>query len=70
MNLHSLYKSPRTTLVLPNHIPIELAYGGSSPLGVVGNVYAHATTGDFTGRPSGEEFRQRAEALAVAHGIE
>ena len=30
----------------------------------------HAATGDFAGRPNAEEFRQRAEALAVAHGIE
>ena len=52
------------------HVPIELAYGASGPLGVVGDVYVHAATGDFAGRPTTEEFRQRAEALAVAHGIE
>jgi hypothetical protein len=52
------------------HVLIELAYGTSGPLGVVGDVYIHAATGDFAGRPNAEEFRQRAEALAGAHGIE
>ncbi|MCG3162650.1 MAG: hypothetical protein JMDDDDMK_03944 [Acidobacteria bacterium] len=52
------------------HVAIELAYGATGPLGVVGDVYLHATTGDFAGSPSAEEFRQRAEALAAAHGIE
>jgi hypothetical protein len=52
------------------HVPIELAYGATGPLGVVGDVYIHAATGDFAGRPNTEEFRQRAEALAIAHGIE
>jgi hypothetical protein len=52
------------------HVPIELAYGATGPLSVVGDVYVHAATGDFAGRPITEEFRQRAEALAIAHGIE
>lgn len=52
------------------HVRIELAYGASGPLGVVGDVYVHAATGDFAGRPNAEEFRQRVEDLAVAHGIE
>jgi len=52
------------------HVPIELAYGATGPLGVVGDVYIHAATGDFAGRPQAEAFRQRAEALAIAHGIE
>lgn|SRR5574341_2028193 len=52
------------------HVPIELAYGATGPLGVVGDVYLHAATGDFAGHPNAEEFRQRAEALAAAHGIE
>lgn len=52
------------------HVPIELAYGATGPLGMVGDVYVHATTGDFAGRPNTEEFRQRAETLAIARGIE
>ena len=52
------------------HVPIELAYGATGPLGVVGDVYIHAATGAFAGRPKVEAFRQRAEALAMAHGIE
>lgn len=52
------------------HVPIELAYGATGPLGAGGDVYVRAATGDFAGRPAAEEFRQRAEALASARGIE
>lgn len=52
------------------HLPLELAYGATGPLGVVGDVYLHAATGDFAGRPDAGELRRRAEALAAAHGIE
>ena len=52
------------------HVPIELAYGATGPLGIVGDVYIHAATGDFAGRPNTEDLRQRAEGIAVAHGIE
>lgn len=51
------------------HVPIELAYGSTGPLGEVGDVYIHAATGDFAGRPNAEAFRHRAEVLATAHGI-
>jgi len=39
------------------HVPIELAYGASGPLGVVGAVYVYAATGDFAGRHDAEELR-------------
>jgi len=52
------------------HVSIELAYGATGPLGQVGDVYLHAATGAFAGAPQAEDFRQRAEALAAAHGIE
>ena len=52
------------------HVPIELAYGATSPLGQVGDVYLHAATGEFAGHPQAELLQQRAEALAAAHGIE
>lgn len=52
------------------HVPVELAYGATGPLGQVGDVYLHAATGQFAGHPQAELFRQRAEALAAAHGIE
>ena len=51
-------------------MPIELAYGITGPLGVVGDVYLQAASGAFAGHPNAEEFRQRAEALAIAHEIE
>ena len=52
------------------HVPIELAYGATGPLGKVGDVYLYAATGDFAGHPQAEEFQQRAEALAAGYGIE
>jgi hypothetical protein len=51
------------------HLPIHLAYGATGSLGIVGDVYLHAATGAFIGAPSVAELRQRAEALAAAHGI-
>lgn len=51
------------------HVPVELAYGATGPLGQVGDVYLHAATGQFAGHPSVELFQQRAEAMAAAHGI-
>ncbi|MGH9845428.1 MAG: hypothetical protein ACREEM_42490 [Blastocatellia bacterium] len=52
------------------HLPIELAYGMTGPLGFVGDVYLHAATGDFAGSPNPGEIRERAEALAASRGIE
>lgn len=51
------------------HLQLELAYGATGPLGAVGDVYLHAATGDFAGRPDPQIFRQRAEALAAVNGI-
>ncbi|MBO0798724.1 MAG: hypothetical protein J2P31_07855 [Blastocatellia bacterium] len=51
------------------HVSIELAYGATGPVRTVGDVYLHAASGDFAGRPSVEDFRQRAEAIAAAQGI-
>ncbi|MGH9935014.1 MAG: hypothetical protein ACREAM_02140 [Blastocatellia bacterium] len=51
------------------HLPVHLAYGSTGPLGVIGDVFLHAATGDFVGRPNAEALRQRAEALAKAHGF-
>ena len=52
------------------HLPIELAYATHGTLGVVGDVYLHAATGSFMGRPSAEELIRRAEVLAAACGID
>ena len=38
------------------HVPIELAYGASGPLGMVGDVYVHAATGDFADGPMPRNF--------------
>jgi len=52
------------------HLPIQLAYGSTGPLGVIGDVYRHAATGAFIGAPDAPELQGRAENLAAAHGIE
>src|SRR5881296_1746351 len=52
------------------HLPIQLAYGSTGPLGVIGDVYLHAATGAFIGAPDAAELQRRAENLAAAHGIE
>ncbi len=52
------------------HVPLELAYGTHGTLGVVGDVYVQAATGEFLGRPKPQELVRRAEALAIACGIE
>jgi len=51
------------------HLPVELAYPTTGPLGVIGDVFLHAATGQFIGRPGAEELQQRAIALAEAHGF-
>jgi len=40
-----------------NATEIELAYGSTGPLGMVGGVYLHAASGDFARRPNAEESR-------------
>ena len=52
------------------HLPIELAYPSRGTLGVVGDVYINAATGNFAGRPEVEELVRRAEALAAYSGID
>ena len=52
------------------HLPIELAYATHGTLGVVGDVYLHAATGAFVGRPSAADLIRRAERLAAACGID
>jgi hypothetical protein len=52
------------------HLPLELAYAMRGTLGVVGDVYLHAATGTFVGRPPAEELIRRAEALAAACGVD
>lgn len=51
------------------HVPVQLAYGATGPLGIVGDVFVHAATGEFMGAPAPAELQNRAEALAEARGI-
>ena len=52
------------------HLPIELAYPKRGTLGVIGDVYLHAATGEFVGQPEAADLVKRAEKLAEAFGIE
>ena len=51
------------------HLPIHLAYGATGSLAVIGDIWLHAASGRLFGAPSAVELRQRADALAAAHGI-
>jgi hypothetical protein len=51
------------------HLPVQLAYPDTGPVGVIGDVFVHAATGQFIGLPAAEDLEQRAIALAYAHGL-
>src|SRR5437763_995530 len=51
------------------HLPVNLAYGSTGRLGVVGDIYLHAGTGEVTGAPTIAELQNRAEELAGVRGI-
>lgn len=51
------------------HLPIHLAYASTGPIGTIGDVYLHAGTGEFIGRPDAKELLERAIALAKSHGL-
>ena len=45
------------------HVPVWLSYAEKTQIGILADVYLHATTGAFIGRPSREDLIHRAEAL-------
>jgi hypothetical protein len=51
------------------HLPVQLSFPDRGTIGVIGDVYLHAASGDFAGRPEPAELLARAEALAGAHGL-
>ena len=51
------------------HLSINLAYGSTGKIGVVGDVYLHAGTGEFIGVPTVNELQNHADELAKAYGI-
>lgn len=66
LNVLSAVFSPETFCW---HLPVHLAYAETGSLGIIGDVYIHAATGEFVGAPTAEELQQRADALAAAHGV-
>lgn len=51
------------------HLPIQLAYPDTGPVGVIGDVYLHAATGQFIGRPDADDLKQRAVVMAEKYGL-
>lgn len=51
------------------HLPVHLSYGSTGPLGVIGDIFLNAATGEFLGAPEVGELRHRAESLAERCGI-
>jgi hypothetical protein len=51
------------------HLPVQLIYPDTGLVGVIGDVFLHAATGQLVGLPDAEELKQRAIALAEAHGL-
>jgi hypothetical protein len=51
------------------HLPIELAYPQRGTLGVIGDIYVHAATGNFVGQPKSDDLIERAEKLSEAFGF-
>ncbi|NUM78691.1 hypothetical protein HUU40_30405 [candidate division KSB1 bacterium] len=45
------------------HVPVWLSYAEKSQIGVLADVYLHAATGAFLGRPTREDLIRRAESL-------
>jgi hypothetical protein len=45
------------------HVPIWLSYPAKPKIGILADVYLHAATGIFLGRPSKEDLIHRADAL-------
>jgi hypothetical protein len=45
------------------HVPIWLSYAEKIQIGILADVYLHAATGIFLGRPSREDLIHRAKAL-------
>jgi hypothetical protein len=46
------------------HLPVQLAFPDTGPVGVIGDVFLHAGTGQFIGVADAAALRQRAERLA------
>lgn len=52
------------------HLPVLLAYPDIGPVGVIGDVYLHAATGQFLGLPDAAEIQRRAEDRAKVCGLD
>lgn|GEM_PF-811939 len=51
------------------HLPVRLSYPDRGTIGVIGDVFLHAASGEFVGQPDPQDILRRAESLAEAHGL-
>lgn len=51
------------------HLPVRLSYPDRGTIGVIGDIYLHAASGEFVGLPDPQDLLQRAESLAAAFGL-
>jgi hypothetical protein len=51
------------------HLPVRLSYPDRGTIGVIGDVFLHAASGEFVGLPDPQDILWRAESLAEAHGL-
>lgn len=51
------------------HLPVQLAFPDTGPVGIIGDIFLHAGTGQFVGAADAAVLRQRAEHLADSLGL-
>jgi hypothetical protein len=51
------------------HLPVRLSYPDRGTIGVIGDIYLHAASGEFVGLPDPQDLLRRAESLAAAFGL-
>lgn len=51
------------------HLPVRLSYPDRGTIGMIGDIFLHAGSGEFVGLPDPHDLLQRAESLAEAHGL-
>jgi hypothetical protein len=51
------------------HLPVRLSYPDRGTIGIIGDIFIHAASGEFVGLPDPQDILRRAESLAEAHGL-
>lgn len=51
------------------HLPVRLSYPDRGTIGVIGDLFLHAASGQFVGLPEPQDLLRRAASLATAFGL-